>query len=113
MALSDFWDWPSQDWQLSGLGEIKRTMKMVQDLEHRSCGEWLRDLGLFTVEKKRLREDLITLYDDLKGDCNEVRDQPLLPGSRDRMRSNDCKLYQGMFRLGIRKHFFTKTVMRS
>lgn len=40
----------------------KKGNEAVKDLEHKSYGEWLRKLKLFRLEKRRLRGDLIVLY---------------------------------------------------
>ena len=90
----------------------RRATKMSRGLEHLSYRDRLRELGLFSLEKRRLQADLIAAFQYLKGAYRKDGEGLFIRDCSDWMRSNRFKLKEGIFRLGMRKKFFTVRVVR-
>ncbi|KFQ60670.1 hypothetical protein N334_02474, partial [Pelecanus crispus] len=90
----------------------KRATKMIQGLKHLSYEARLRELGLFSLEKRRLRGDLIAAFQYLKGAYRKGGENLFSKAFCDRTRSDGFKLKEGRFRVDIRKKFFTMKLVR-
>ena len=85
---------------------------MSRGLEHLSCEERLRELGLFSLEKRGLRVDLIAAFQYLKGAYRKDGEGFFIRKHNDRTMGNSFKLKEGGFRLDTKKKFFTVRVVR-
>ena len=84
---------------------------MIRGLEHLSYEEWLRELDLLSMEKRRLRGDHIAAFQYLKGAYKQEEEWPFTRVDSDRTRGNGFKQREERFRLNIRRMFFTQRMV--
>ena len=75
---------------------------MIRGLEHLSCKDRLRELGLFSLEKRRLWGDLIAAFQYLEGAYRKAGEGLFVRECSDRTRSNGFELKEGRFTIYIR-----------
>ena len=80
----------------------RRATKMLRGLQHLPCKDRRRELGLFSLEKRRLQGDLIAAFQHLKGAYKQEGSQLFGGLNNSRTRGNGLKLKEGRFRISGR-----------
>ena len=78
---------------------------MLRGLQHLPYKDRLRELGLLSLEKRRLRGDLSAAFQDLQGAYKQEGRQLFERGDKSRTRGNGLKLKEGRLRLDVRGNF--------
>ena len=80
-----------------GVGPEEAT-KMIRGLEHLSYEDRLRELGLFSLEKRRLQGDLLVAFQYLQEAYKKDGCRLFSGACSDRTRGDGFKLKEGRFR---------------
>ena len=84
---------------------------MIRGLKHLSYQGRLRDLSLFSLEKRRLQGDLVVAFQYLKEAYKHEGSELFERVDNSRTRKNGFKLKEVRFQLDVRGKFFTMRVV--
>ena len=89
----------------------RRATEMIPGMEHLPTRTgW--ELGLFSLENRRLQGDLRVSFQYLKGGCKKGGDRFFSRVCGDRIRGNGFRFKEGRFMWDVKKKYFTVSVVK-
>ena len=88
----------------------RRATKMIPGIRNKSYEERLEVLNLFSLEKRRLRGDLIETYKIFLG-FDDIKPNDLFKLNEVGLRGHKYKLSKGTFKKDIFKYFYSNRVI--
>ncbi|XP_073516627.1 uncharacterized protein [Phyllobates terribilis] len=90
----------------------RRATKVIKGMEGLEYPERLSKLGLFTLEKRRLRGDLINMYKYIRGQYRDLSHDLFIPRMVTKTRGHTMRLEERRFLHQHRRGFFTVRAVR-
>ena len=85
----------------------RRATKLIRGMEELSYEKRSEELNLFTLEKRRLRGDMINMYKYIRGPYSELGVELFTLLSTQKTRGHSLRLEEKRFHIQIRKGCFT------
>ena len=90
----------------------RRATKLVPGLKHLSYSDRLKNLNMFSVERRFIRGDMIEIYKMLKGQVSLNFNEFFTLADDSRCRGHSYKIKKNYCRLDVRKNFFSQRVVK-
>ena len=91
----------------------QRATKLVRSLRKLPYEKRLEALDLYSLERRRIRGDLIETFKILTRKDNVNYETFFTMARTGHLRGNSLKLFKGRARLEVRKHFFSQRVIEA
>jgi len=91
----------------------RRATKLIEGIKDKSYSERLSHCGLISMEKRRVRGDLIQVFKMLKDRDRVDFNKFFEIQSSNRTRGHNCRLVKRRCNLDIRKYFFSQRVVNT
>uniref|UniRef100_M3XLH7 Reverse transcriptase domain-containing protein n=1 Tax=Latimeria chalumnae TaxID=7897 RepID=M3XLH7_LATCH len=90
----------------------RRATRLIEGMEGLNYSERLQKLHMFTLEKRRMRGDMITVFKILHDPDTMVQDELFHPVNESRTRGHNLRVRGGKFKTNVRKYYFSERVVK-